>query len=37
MHDLYERKRLTFDCPAELYDLLMFIGAPARYVVARVR
>ena len=37
VHDLYERKRLTFDCPAELYDLLMFIGAPARYVVARVR
>jgi fructose 1,6-bisphosphate aldolase/phosphatase len=34
--DLYEEKRLVFDCPAELYDLLLFIGAPARYVVHRV-
>ncbi|WP_208028813.1 fructose-1,6-bisphosphate aldolase/phosphatase [Rhabdothermincola sediminis] len=36
VYDLYEDKRLTFDCPAEMYDLLMFIGAPARYVVHRV-
>jgi fructose 1,6-bisphosphate aldolase/phosphatase len=34
--DLYEDKRMVFDCPAELYDLLLFIGAPARYVVHRV-
>jgi fructose 1,6-bisphosphate aldolase/phosphatase len=35
--DLYEEKRIVFDCPAELYDLLLFIGAPARYVVHTVR
>jgi fructose 1,6-bisphosphate aldolase/phosphatase len=34
--DLFEEKRLVFDCPAELYDLLLFIGAPARYVVHSV-
>ena len=36
VYDLYEEKRLVFDCPAEMYDLLMFIGAPARYVVHSV-
>lgn len=36
VYDLYEEKRIVFDCPAELYDLLMFIGAPARYVVHAV-
>ncbi|WP_199433742.1 fructose-1,6-bisphosphate aldolase/phosphatase [Qaidamihabitans albus] len=36
VYDLYEEKRINFDCPAELYDLLMFIGAPARYVVHAV-
>jgi len=34
--DLFEEKRLIFDCPAELHDLLLFIGAPARYVVHSV-
>ena len=34
--DLFEEKRLVFDCPSELYDLLLFIGAPARYVVHSV-
>ncbi len=33
VYDLFEEKRLVLDCPAELYDLLLFIGAPARYVV----
>lgn len=36
VYDLYEEKRIVFDCPAELYDLLMYIGAPARYVVHSV-
>lgn len=36
VYDLYEEKRLVFDCPAELYDLLLFIGAPARYVIHSV-
>lgn len=34
--DLYENRRIVFDCPADIYDLLLFIGSPARYVVARV-
>jgi fructose 1,6-bisphosphate aldolase/phosphatase len=34
--DLQEDKRILLDCPAEIYDLLLFIGAPARYVVKRV-
>lgn len=36
VHDLFEEKRIFFDCPSELYDLLLFIGAPSRYVVKRV-
>lgn len=36
VYDLYEEKRLVLDCPSELYDLLLFIGAPARYVVHSV-
>ena len=36
VYDLFEEKRIVFDCPSELYDLLLFIGAPARYVVHRV-
>jgi fructose 1,6-bisphosphate aldolase/phosphatase len=37
VHDLIERKRIEFDCPAELYELLLFIGAPDRYVIKSVR
>jgi len=37
VYDLYEDKRIFFDLPADLYDLLMFIGAPARFVVHSVR
>ncbi|MCZ7525012.1 MAG: fructose-1,6-bisphosphate aldolase/phosphatase [Acidimicrobiia bacterium] len=36
VHDLFEDQRIVFDCPAELYHLLLYIGAPARYVVKRV-
>ena len=36
IYDLFEDKRLEFDCPEESYDLLMYIGAPARYVVHAV-
>jgi fructose 1,6-bisphosphate aldolase/phosphatase len=36
VYDLFENKRLEFTCPDELYDLLMFIGAPARYVIHSV-
>lgn len=36
VYDLYENKAIWFDCPADLYEMLMFIGAPARYVVHSV-
>ncbi|WP_158888138.1 fructose-1,6-bisphosphate aldolase/phosphatase [Amycolatopsis anabasis] len=36
VYDLYQEKRITFDCPEQLYDLLMYVGAPARYVVHAV-
>lgn len=36
VHDLFENKRIFLDCPSEIYDLLLFIGAPSRYVVKRV-
>jgi fructose 1,6-bisphosphate aldolase/phosphatase len=36
VHDLQQNTRILFDCPAELYDLLLFIGSPARYVIKRV-
>lgn len=35
--DLFENKRILFDCPDDIYDLLMYIGAPSRYVVRSVR
>ncbi|MEA3459834.1 MAG: fructose 1,6-bisphosphatase, partial [Chloroflexota bacterium] len=36
VHDVKEHQRIFFDCPEESYDLLMFIGAPARYAVKAV-
>jgi fructose 1,6-bisphosphate aldolase/phosphatase len=36
VHDLIEHRRVHFDCPAELHDLLLFIGAPSRYVIKGV-
>ena len=33
VYDLYEEKRIWFSTPRDLHDLLMYIGAPARYVV----
>lgn len=37
VYDLYEEKRIVFDCPRDLYEMLMYIGAPARYVIHEVR
>jgi fructose 1,6-bisphosphate aldolase/phosphatase len=34
--DLIEDKSVTFSCPEELYDLLIFLGASNRYVVRSV-
>lgn len=34
--DLIEDKRVTFSCPEEIYDLLIFLGASNRYVVKSI-
>lgn len=36
VHDLMEHKKVVFHCPEEIYDLLVFIGAPGRYCVKSV-
>lgn len=36
VHDLFEHRRTMFDCPQDLHDLLLYIGAPSRYVVKQV-
>ncbi len=33
VHDVKENTKIVFDTPEEIYDLLVFIGAPSRYVV----
>ncbi|ETK32850.1 fructose 1,6-bisphosphatase [Microbispora sp. ATCC PTA-5024] len=37
VYDLWEDRRIVFDCPADLYDLLACVSAPARYAVHHVR
>jgi fructose 1,6-bisphosphate aldolase/phosphatase len=36
VHDVKEHKKITFNTPDEIYDLLVFIGAPSRYMVKSV-
>jgi fructose 1,6-bisphosphate aldolase/phosphatase len=36
IHDVKEHRKITLSCPEELYDLLVFIGAPARYAIKAV-
>jgi fructose 1,6-bisphosphate aldolase/phosphatase len=36
VHDLFENRHTLFECPRDLYDLLLYIGAPSRYVVKQV-
>ena len=36
VHDVKESKKITFNAPDEIYDLLVFIGAPSRYCVKAV-
>ncbi len=36
VHDLIEHKKITFSCPEEMYDMLVFIGTPGRYVIKSV-
>ncbi|MDI6690016.1 MAG: fructose-1,6-bisphosphate aldolase/phosphatase [Actinomycetota bacterium] len=34
--DLIEKRKIMFSCPDELYDILVFIGAPGRFVIKYV-
>jgi fructose 1,6-bisphosphate aldolase/phosphatase len=36
VHDICEHKKISFNCPEEMYDLLMFIGSPGRFTVKHV-
>jgi fructose 1,6-bisphosphate aldolase/phosphatase len=36
VHDLIEHRRILFRCPDDLYDLLVYIGTPSRYVIKHV-
>lgn len=36
VHDIREHKKICFDTPEEMYDLLMFIGTPSRFTVKQV-
>jgi len=36
VHDVKEAKRVFFNTPEEMYDMLVFIGAPGRYCVKAV-
>ena len=36
VHDLKANKQIRMSCPEELYDLLMYIGAPHSYVIKEI-
>jgi len=36
VHDLIGHKKVVFGCPEEVYDMLVFIGAPGRYCIKSV-
>jgi len=36
VHDVKEHRKITLNTPEEIYDLLVFIGAPSRYMVKAV-
>ena len=36
VHDVKEHRKITFNAPEEIYDLLVFIGAPSRFMVKAV-
>ncbi|MDO8578095.1 MAG: fructose-1,6-bisphosphate aldolase/phosphatase [Dehalococcoidales bacterium] len=36
VHDVKGHKKVTFECPDEIYDMLVLIGAPSRYMVKAV-
>jgi fructose 1,6-bisphosphate aldolase/phosphatase len=36
VHDVKEHKKVIFNAPEEIYDMLIFIGAPSRFMVKAV-
>jgi fructose 1,6-bisphosphate aldolase/phosphatase len=36
VHDLFEHRAAFFECPEDLYDLLVYIGTPSRFVIKHV-
>ena len=36
IRDIKENKQITFNAPEEIYDLLVFIGAPSRYMIKSI-
>jgi len=36
IHDIREHRKIFFDAPEEIYDLLMFIGTPSRFTIKHV-
>jgi len=36
IHDVKEHKQITLEAPEEIYDMLLFMGAPSRYAVKAV-
>ena len=36
VHDLFEKRKINFTTPEEIYSLLAYIGAPSRYVIKHV-
>lgn len=36
VHDVKEHKKVTFSAPEEIYDMLVFLGAPSRFMVKAV-
>jgi len=36
VHDVTEKKKIMFNAPEEIYDMLVFIGSPHRYAVKAV-
>jgi fructose 1,6-bisphosphate aldolase/phosphatase len=36
VHDVKEHKKITFNAPDELYDMLIFLGAPGRFVIKAI-
>lgn len=37
VHDVLEGKKIDFNAPEEIYDMLIFLGSPGRYAVKSVR